>query len=93
MLAPNMVVGPTTRVVMGFPRVTRRTQSTNNVPFLLAYYRDTWHYPSWHSDLKQGGGQPLLSIPNPKDPGLKGEKFKQVFAADSADSNKVGKFC
>jgi hypothetical protein len=60
MLAPNTVVGPTTWVFHWFPEVTRPTQITNNVPFLLAYYRDTQHYPSPHSDLKQGGETPVV---------------------------------
>ena len=69
------------------------TQITNDVPFSLAYYRDTRHYPSRHSDLTKGG-QPMLPIPKPKDPGSRGDKFEQVDADDLADDgNKVGEFC
>jgi hypothetical protein len=68
------VVGPSTRFFKGFPVVIRATQITNDVPFSQAYYRDIRHYPSRHSDLTHRGGQPMLSIPKPKDPGSRGDK-------------------
>jgi hypothetical protein len=80
------------RGFLGFPVVTLATQITNDVPFSLAYYRDNRHYPSRHSDLTQGGGQPMLSIPMPRTL-VRGEtNIEQVDAGDLADDNKVGEF-
>jgi hypothetical protein len=77
MLAPNPVVTPTTRF-SGFPlghtsdpNYQRRAVLAGLLPrhkalSLLAL-----------RPIRKGGGQPLLSIPNPKDPGSKGEKLNK----------------
>jgi hypothetical protein len=78
---------------MGFPEVTCRTQITNDMLFLLAYYQDTGHYPSRHSDLEARGGNPCCPSPILRTLVRKEKNLKQVIAGDLADGKKVGKFC
>jgi hypothetical protein len=77
----------------GFPVVSHVTQITNDVPFSLAYYRDTRHYPSRHSDLPDGGGNPCCSSQRQKDPGSRGDKSNKCMRTYWRNGNKVGEFC
>jgi hypothetical protein len=92
MLAPNLCRWPHYAVFLGFPVVNLATQITNDVPFSLAYGRDTRHYPSRHSDLKQRGGNPCCPSQGQRTL-VRGEtNIEQVDAGILADGNKVGEF-
>jgi hypothetical protein len=95
MLDHNDVVGPTTRFSLGFPVVILATQITKDVLVSLAYYHRKTHgtIPLGTQTSRQGG-QPMLSIPEPKDPGLRGDKYWTSGADEMAhDDNKVGELC
>ena len=67
-LLDHKVFGPSSHSSKGYPVVTRVTQITKNVPFALAYYRDTWHYPSWNAELVDMGGATHIFRPKSKGP-------------------------
>ena len=76
MLAHN-VVGPSSRFSKGFAVVVTHVKKiTNYVLFSLEHHQYTWHHTSRKSDLTDKGGGGMLSIPNPKDPGSRGDKYR-----------------
>ena len=89
----HKVVGTFLQFSKGLPVVTNVTQITNNVPLLLTYYQGTCHYPFWHSHLTDRRRQHMLYIPNPKDPGSRGEKYITRECGILNDGNKVDELC
>ena len=53
------------------------TQITNNVPVFSTQPQDNVNTPLGIQTSKGEGGQPMLDIPNPEDPGMRGDKSSE----------------
>ena len=85
----HKVVGPSPQFSNFFPVVAHVNQITNDSPFSLDYFRDTWHYPSRHEDLTDRWGATHVVHPKSKVPRFEGRQIEQVNAYELADGNKV----